>query len=197
LAARRIEPPDEVPLNARPFQRALEAHRVLLLDGWLFRWHGDASRHLEALREHFAPVDRIGTEVQAIVEAARGDAGILVGVHVRQGDYRHFEGGRYFYGSERYAALVSDLWVRLGSKTRFLVASNEIQDPSVFDGLPVHLQCGDPVVDLHALAACDLIVGPPSTFSMWASLYGDTPLHLWVDSRVRPSLEDFRPFIWR
>jgi hypothetical protein len=29
---------------------------------------------------------------------------------------------------------------------------------------------------MYALASCDYIVGPPSTFSLWASFYGQVPL---------------------
>jgi hypothetical protein len=35
---------------------------------------------------------------------------------------------------------------------------------------------------MYVLAACDLILGPPSTFSIWASYYGQVPL-MQLDSR--------------
>ena len=35
---------------------------------------------------------------------------------------------------------------------------------------------GPAVHDLHTLAACDYLIGPPSTFSQWASFSGNTPL---------------------
>jgi hypothetical protein len=52
--------------------------------------------------------------------------------NIRQGDYRNFEVGRYFYESHDYARLVK----------------------------------GHFVEDLYALAACDYIIGPPSTYTM-------------------------------
>jgi hypothetical protein len=32
------------------------------------------------------------------------------------------------------------------------------------------------ITDMYVLAACDAILGPPSTFSIWASYYGRVPL---------------------
>ena len=32
------------------------------------------------------------------------------------------------------------------------------------------------VADMYTLAACDYILGPPSTFSGWASFYGGKPV---------------------
>ncbi len=32
------------------------------------------------------------------------------------------------------------------------------------------------ITDLYTLAQCDYIIGPPSTYSMWASFYGNVPL---------------------
>jgi hypothetical protein len=34
------------------------------------------------------------------------------------------------------------------------------------------------VQDMYTLAECDYILGPPSTFSMWASYYGGRPLFM-------------------
>jgi hypothetical protein len=32
------------------------------------------------------------------------------------------------------------------------------------------------VGDLYALARCDYIMGPPSTYTQWASFYGNRPM---------------------
>jgi hypothetical protein len=35
---------------------------------------------------------------------------------------------------------------------------------------------GSVVGDLYALARCDYIMGPPSTYTQWASFYGNRPM---------------------
>jgi hypothetical protein len=43
-------------------------------------------------------------------------------------------------------------------------------------------------VDLYSLARCDYVFGPPSTYSQWASFYGNKPLlHVFDrDSQLLP-----------
>jgi hypothetical protein len=60
-----------------------------------------------------------------------------------------------------------------------------------FPGLPVTLGSGVAIEDLYALAACDRLVGPPSTFTQWASFYGRVPLYYIRDPMASPGDEDF------
>ena len=46
--------------------------------------------------------------------------------------------------------------------------------------------------DLYALAGCDYILGPPGTFSQWASFYGEKPLLQLGDSNDSVPVEKFR-----
>jgi len=57
--------------------------------------------------------------------------------------------------------------------------------------LQVGIGAGSAVGDMCALAKCDYIFGPLSTFSMWASFYGNKPLFLIHDSKVRIEREKF------
>jgi hypothetical protein len=49
--------------------------------------------------------------------------------------------------------------------------------------------------DMYALAGCDYIIGPPSTFSMWASFIGKVPLFHLHDREINFSLSDFKVII--
>ena len=53
------------------------------------------------------------------------------------------------------------------------------------------MSSGVAVEDLYALAGCDLLIGPPSTFTQWASFYGKVPLyHAWSPDAA-PTRDDF------
>jgi hypothetical protein len=45
---------------------------------------------------------------------------------------------------------------------------------------------GSAVEDLYSLARCDYLLGPPSTFSLWASFYGNVPLHQMASAGLAP-----------
>ena len=72
-----------------------------------------------------------------------------------------------------------------GRKVSFLVCSDEARNPQEFSGLRVGLGTNSSMGDLYALAECDYILGPPSTFSKWASFYGNKPLFHLEDTNAR------------
>ena len=48
------------------------------------------------------------------------------------------------------------------------------------------------MIDLYGLAACDYIIGPPSTYSHWASFWGKGPLRPLDSSDLQLKLGDFK-----
>jgi hypothetical protein len=107
---------------------------------------------------------------------------VKVGVHVRQGDYRTHLGGRFYFDSPIYGRLIEKMLDRLSpSRGKFFVFSDEPQNPEDFPSCDIVFQRNAPVVDMYSLARCDLIIGPPSSFSWWASFVGQVPMYM-VDS---------------
>jgi hypothetical protein len=176
-----------------PELRALVARRgPVLFAGWELRTRTLAA-HAEVIRRHFAPVPAHARAVAALHAQLRARADLVIGVHVRRGDYAGWKGGQYFWEPAAYVALarrVASLFA--GRRALFLVASNEPIDPALWADLPFAPAPGHPVQDLYALAGCDLLFGPPSTFSQWASFYGDVPLWTVERPEATPSLADFR-----
>jgi hypothetical protein len=78
-----------------------------------------------------------------------------------------------------------------GKQVVFWVCSDEGVAADAFPGLRVEPGVGTILEDLCSLARCDLLIGPPSTFSAWASYYGRVPLYSMVDSSHMPTLEEF------
>ena len=61
-----------------------------------------------------------------------------------------------------------------------------------FPELTVGFGTDSPVSDVCALARCDYIIGPKSTFSQWASFYGGKPLLQVCSNDDAVALENFR-----
>jgi hypothetical protein len=79
-----------------------------------------------------------------------------------------------------------------GRKVAFFVCSDEPRSADEFPGLAVGLGAGSPLGDLCALARCNYIFGPQSTFTQWASFYGNKPLLLLQDASDRVEPAKFR-----
>ena len=150
---------------------------ILVTSGWLFRDHAGLSKHGDAVRRFFEPLDLYQDAVNKVLETARQNCDVLVGVHIRQGDYREYCGGRYHFETGDYINIMRKLvglWA--DRRVKFLICSNQSQDKTCFADLPHVMGPHQVIEDLYALAGCDYLIGPPSTFSQWASFYGKVPL---------------------
>lgn len=123
-----------------------------------------------------APAEEIQNEVKQVFARERCD--IIIGVHIRRGDYRSWRNGEFFYSQKQYFNICERLKQSFpGRRIRFFLSSNERIDKSIFKPDEYFsLPFSTAPKDLFALSLCDYIIGPPSTFSRWAAFYGDKPI---------------------
>jgi hypothetical protein len=183
----------EFNLGDPQFLASLKPRQLVLLRGWLFRDPEALRKHAEAVREFFRPLDRQSRNVAAVIKRARRGADILVGVHIRQGILYFANARQYFYTTERYAEMMGEIAALFpGSRVAFLICSDWAQDPELFSRFRATFGTNDLIEDLYAFARCDYLVGPPSTFTAWASFYGNVPLNIISRADQRQTMEDFQ-----
>lgn len=174
------------------FLARLEGRPLLFLQGWGIRDDAALAKHADRVREFFTPLEEFRANVRALIGGARRRGDVLVGVHIRRGDYRTFKGGKYFYALDAYAGLMERAGAIFpGRRVTFLVCSDEDPGGEVFSQFDCVRGTGHFIEDLYALAECDYLMGPPSTYTMWASFYGRVPLYSVLDPGRAPRLEDF------
>lgn len=139
----------------------------------------------------FQPSDEILAECRANVSACRGD--IVVGVHIRRGDYKTWNEGKFYYGNAIYRNLMNQIVQQMEYKrVSFIICSNENVDIADFEGLDCRTtNVTNALVDIYTLSMCDYIMGPPSTFSRWASFIGEKPLYFILDPKQPIAVKDF------
>ncbi|MCQ2204514.1 MAG: alpha-1,2-fucosyltransferase [Bacteroidales bacterium] len=151
------------------------------------------AKHRETLTDMFAPTVEVESELDGMF--GKEDGVVTVGVHIRRGDYRTYRNGQYYYENDVYLRCMNDVKRALeaeGKRVRFFLSSNERFTKEEFPGCEIFSQDGTSVaVDLYGLSRCDYIMGPPSTFSMWASFYGKKPVRYMMDKNVDMSLDQF------
>ncbi|MDF0553889.1 alpha-1,2-fucosyltransferase [Kamptonema sp. UHCC 0994] len=193
----------EKPFNFATYQNieTLKHSSIICFQGWVFRdgWFVEdvpkLYKYADRIRAYFKPLERYTINVNNLISNIKNSADIIIGVHIRQGDYVQHQRGRYFYKIEQYLEVMNSV-VKLfeGNKIKFLICSNIQQDPSLFDNFNCVFANDHLIEDMYALAECDYIVGPPSTYSMWASFYGDKPLYTIRDVHQAINLKDFVHF---
>lgn len=188
------------PLQSTPFYQVIRSQNTIDLNnpiiirnaksktvlafGWLFRDPENFQKWESKLRALFAfpPEINLAT-MQKIAQFKKPRANpIVVGVHIRRGDYEHYLNGKYFYANEVYLEKMQQIEALLskhGEQIVFLISSNDrklLSSSALFAKSNIHILDGNEVEDLCALSYCDYIIGPPSSFTLWASFMGKAPL---------------------
>lgn len=148
----------------------------------------------------FKPHISIIQNIKKTFNRLRTSYDIVVGVHIRRGDYLNWQGGKFYYDNNQYLEMMLKV-SRLFNlqKVGFLICSNENINISDFSNLKsFKLDNGSAALDLYALSLCNYIIGPPSSFSAWASSYGNVPLYFIRSINNDLSLSDFsnESFLW-
>lgn len=169
--------PPSVPPTAE-LARLETADEPILFDGWLFRNPIGISSYRTELVAAFQPKPDIQERVAHFLQPLRASSARIVGLHLRQGDYREFKQGRFFIEQKRLREILDEYLERFpvseGGVTFVLCTNGEV-DPEVFSGLDVRRTGLGFIEELFALAGCDLIIGSDSTFGSFASYYGNIP----------------------
>lgn len=147
----------------------------------------------------FEPKKAYKEAVLASLKEQRSHFDVIVGIHIRRGDYKDFLGGIYYYQDETYLKFMSMIRDELhssGRKVVFLLCSNEKLEKEAFSNVDTfQIPAEQAMTDLFALSQCDYILGPPSTYSMWASYYGKVPLKFVKNEHEQINLVHFSEII--
>lgn len=167
--------------------------KYVITPGWVFWDHENVLKHAGRIREYFQLVPYYRTRVDEHINSCREGCDVLIGIHIRQGDYQDWMGGKYYYTVDQYIKLIRRVErLFLNQKVRFMICSDEQLDVPNFADISICKGPGSAIEDMYALAACDYIMGPPSTFSGWASFFGDVPIYFIHDINDNVMLADFR-----
>lgn len=160
------------------------------IQGWPFQAPKLLRNYHAHITAFFRPAASFQTQIDSFFQPLHSRT--VVGVHIRHGDYQFFEKGRYFYEISVYERLMLHL-AKHSPGISFLVCSNNRSvKSSDFVGLEVTMAPGHELLDLYLLAKCSFILGPPSTYSMWASFYGNVPLCSIANRDQAISFDDFK-----
>lgn len=119
----------------------------------------------------------------------------VIGMHVRRGDYKNWRKGQYYYDDDTYSRFLdttAELLKAQGRTVRCILCSNEnvtlkTKQDYVLTGCTWY-------IDQYLLSQCDYIIGPPSTFSLWASYMGKTMICHVQSSTEEIRLESFKRY---
>ena len=176
---------------------ALKNRNFLLLDGW--EWRNETTlinKYKNELLKLFLPKQHFIINCNSTIQKHKNSK-TLIGVHIRRKDYNSFFNGIYYYDNCMYRKFMEEtihsLSTIVNTGFRYFLCSDDEIDPNDF--LPFDcfkIPDATNIEDLYSLSLCDYIIGPPSTFSMWASFYGNVPLKIIDHPDAKFSVDDFK-----
>jgi hypothetical protein len=176
------------------FIATVKARRLTFIEGFPEPSHCVLSP-TDPIRAKFTPDPVVLEMVRKHIAMARTGADVLIGLHVRRGDYSHFFGGRFHYPTSFYLEIMRVMTSFFPDrKVAFLLCINgppEFDDKGPYRIVPGPGMEHGALGDLHCLAECDYVIGPPSTFSLWAAFYGRKPLLHLIEQKLPTSVADF------
>lgn len=179
-------------LSGADYTEVINSCRFLFVKGWKFRDEKNLLKYHAEISRYFTPIDAVSQPAEKSVSMARKQGDQVIGVHIRQGDYRGWKNGIHYFETAQYAH-----WMRHAAslfpegKTVFLVCASDPLERSHLQGLNFVEGPGSMASDLHALSLCDKIIAPPSTFSSWASYHGRVPLCMMESHSQQVARESF------
>ncbi len=150
------------------------------VSGGVFRNPIVIQTHRALLAEHFSPAPWVDERARVFIEPLRARYKTLVGVHIRQGDYATFKGGKFTISPKRIRRILDEYLVfsqKKSDEVIFVIASDGPIEEKFFQGLEIKVSKGSAGEDLFILASCDAIIGSDSTFCHFAAYYGNI-LHI-------------------
>jgi len=186
LRLRTVRPPEnkdnnsvlDVNLSSLPINFS-NTDQVIFFQGWNLRSFECLKKHGDKVREYFKPADPYQSDVRKFIKENREGYDLLIGIVMRHGNYRTWLKGKYFYSIDQYVNFMKQLEALFSDKKlKFLIFSDEEQDTNVFKSANIdfYFRSAHMIENLYSLAECEYIVSAPSTYGMWASFYGKTPL---------------------
>lgn len=154
---------------------------VIFLNGWLYRNTKGLEKYREEVMHKFRPAPEYALKIDEFWNSLDEDS-YKIGVHIRRTDYKQHLNGRYYFELDRYISEMRKIAKRhKGNKITFLVFSDEPRTQaefSEFKDAKVVLSNNLFIVDLFLLSKCHELLGPPSTFTQFASWYGQNQLNV-------------------
>lgn len=172
----------------------LSSFNIVFLSGWFLRVPLEKYRTI--LREKFVLRKKYYKKNQLVskVTSLKDSGYTVVGIHIRRGDYKNYEDGKYFYDFELYLDKIQELRNILNrTKIQFILFSNE-NVPKEINGHDIIVSTEEWFIDHHLMSKCDYLLGPPSTFTIWSSFIGGAKLCLLQSPKQLITLKDFQEY---
>ena len=173
--------------TAQSNERFILTHNTLVVKGWEVRFYDLFIKYKKEILDLFTFDEAIISKTRSFMGKAAENE-LRLGVHIRRGDYKTWQNGKYFYEDDVYQDYIRQFQTLFPEKdiTVYICSNaptlNKTSYQAQLQGMKIIFPKGGQEDDLCLLSECDYLIGAPSTFSLVASMYYDIPL-CWMEEK--------------
>lgn len=162
--------------------------RIIFFEGWVFRNPIGINKFHKEIMKYFRPKFKIQNKINTTINNLKSKYKHVVGVHIRQGDYKkRYKNGKLYFNEKEINSILKEYlknFKKNVNKICFIVCSDEDVNLNYFKNLNVIKNNGNPIEDLFLLANTDIIIGADSTFGALASYFGNIPFIIFQRDKI-------------
>ena len=166
---------------------------IKFVKGWNFRVDYLTKKYRPILKDIYnfksKKYIRYSNCIRKFFDNLKSQKKFIIGVHIRRGDYKNWNDGGFYFKDSVYNNLINylkDYFATNQVETIFVVVSNEKISNRVNYDFKIS---GNWKEDQITLQNCDLIIGPPSTFTLWASYISKKP-YIFIDENGNLNMQN-------
>jgi len=176
---------------------AFETRKVVFVGGWCFKVPKLIEKHRNALINKYSlnPIYFENNNFYQKFIKLKKPENILIGIHIRRGDYKEWQQGKYYFEDDVYLNYINSLSQKISRETEkkqiFIIFSNETVNFKEKENLLISKE--DWYIDHLIMSHCDYLLGTRSTFSLWASYLGNNTFYCIRDrsGNIENTITDF------
>jgi len=174
-------------LAGNPVIKKQSLRGTVHLYGHYYYCHELVKKHATVIRRYFSLTPAAARPVVKFMEGCHRNNSLIIGIHLRRGDYKTYMNGEYYFDDAVYAGAmkkIQELWSPIDPL--FLLCSDAPLPAEAFSGFR-HVVLGTSAIDdLYALSLCDAVIGPKSAFTAWSSFFGSVPRYVMRRGATQP-----------
>lgn len=179
-------PRENLDLGSADFVGRIQGLQWHVFWGDSFRSDTLVAKHASSIREFFRLPENMRAKAKRLIFPCGKGFEKVVLVHIRQGDYATWAGGKYCFSETVYARWMREFQAYMEPvRFRFVICSQFPLDYSAFAGLNFHHQPRDLKEDFAMIQCADYCLATISSFARTACFLGSIPLAAMADADAK------------
>lgn len=180
-------------LSNEKYKSVILKAKILYCHGWYFRSYETTGKYRSLYQHLLDPAVNKRQLDQEWLQKSN-DHEKVIGIHIRREDYKTWQNGIYFYEDDVYLQKINEISELLNHNCKFILFTNDSQlKVANYSGISkLAVSNNDVISDHYLMSKCNYIIGPPSTFSLWASYIGETLFYHIYDPKDRIEINQFK-----